>query len=430
MKNVVKYLKYCVFPFIFIYLEVLYKISVGSKFSVSFIYPVISALTLGIFVHFLSSQANDKINKIVGYTLTVIVCLMFCVQIIYTNTFISPFSLSIAFGGAEGVVALTEFTDIALGAVVSNMVWIIMAFVPIMFLIFASRKLKIFRRAGKRRKVKLLIGGILVHIMGLLALLLSGSKGYTPKVLYYDRFVIDIAFDKLGVITSTKLDFKAFSQSTSDENLKWLNDYIQACEPTMKNEYMGMFEDYNVILITAESFSPWAVSEKYTPTLYKLVNSGFVFNNFYTHGYTATTVGEYILCTGLLPNGRGSASPFDNTVNEENKYMGMCMGCIMKNLGYVTYAYHNHTYTCYNRDETHPNMGYIYKGYGNGLDVKYTCPELDLDMMEKSIDDYISEEHFHAYYMTVSGHMNYTFFGNMMAYINKDAVADMDDTEA
>lgn len=391
MKNVVKYLKYGVFPFIFIYLEVLYKISVGSKFSVSFIYPVISALTLGIFVHFLSSLANDKINKIVGYTLTVIVCLMFCVQIIYTNTFISPFSLSIAFGGAEGVVALTEFTDIALGAVVSNMVWIIMPFVPIAFLIFASRKLKIFRRAGKRRKVKLLIGGILVHVMGLLALLLSGSKGYTPKVLYYDRFVIDIAFDKLGVITSTKLDFKAFSQSTSDENLKWLNDYIQACEPTMKNEYMGMFEDYNVILITAESFSPWAVSEKYTPTLYKLVNSGFVFNNFYTHGYTATTVGEYILCTGLLPNGRGSASPFDNTVNEENKYMGMCMGCIMKNLGYVTYAYHNHTYTCYNRDETHPNMGYIYKGYGNGLDVKYTCPESDLDMMEKSIDDYISE---------------------------------------
>lgn len=487
MKNVVKYLKYCVFPFIFIYLEVLYKISVGSKFSVSFIYPVISALTLGIFVHFLSSLTNDKINKIVGYTLTVIVCLMFCVQIIYTNTFISPFSLSIAFGGAEGVVALTEFTDIALGAVVSNIVWIIMAFVPITFLIFASRKLKIFRRAGKRRKVKLLIGGISVHVMGLLALLLSGNKGYTPKVLYYDRFVIDIAFDKLGVITSTKLDFKtfvfgvseklddiegeqkipdlkadeektnqagkgedetkqaseqtpcgpnilnidfkAFSQSTSDENLKWLNDYIQACEPTMKNEYTGMFEGYNVILITAESFSPWAVSEKYTPTLYKLVNSGFVFNNFYTHGYTATTVGEYILCTGLLPNGRGSASPFDNTVNEENKYMGMCMGCIMQNLGYVTYAYHNHTYTYYNRDETHPNMGYIYKGYGNGLDVKYTWPESDLDMMEKSIDDYISEEHFHAYYMTVSGHMNYTFFGNMMAYINKDAVADMDDTE-
>lgn len=501
MKKYVKYLKYGVFPLIFIYMEMLYKISVGSEFSKDFIYPVISAVTLGIFMNFISSLTKDKINKIIGYTLTTIICIVFCVQIVYRDTFVAPFAVSIAFGGAEGVNALTEFADITLTAIFSNIIWILLAFLPIPILVLSSWKLKLFEKSDKVRKIWIFVALTGVHMVGLLSLLLSGDNGYTSKVLYYDRFVIDIGFDKLGVITGTKLDlktfifgapenleeitdkqeipvlgeskeeassneptsqpssennepatggeeettvkeeepvvyepnilnidFKSFSENSSDNNLKWLNDYIQASEPTMKNEYTGMFEGYNVIFITAESFSPWAVSEKYTPTLYKLVNSGFVFDNFYLHGHTATTVGEYILCTGLLANGMGSVSPFDNTVD---KYMGMCMGRIMQNQGYPTYAYHNHTYTYYNRDKTHPNMGYIYKGKGEGggLDIDMVWPASDLQMMEKSIDDYINEEQFHAYYMTVSGHKNYTWIGNSMALKNKELVADMDAPE-
>lgn len=500
MKKYGKYLKYGVFPLIFIYLEILYKISVGSGFSGDFVYPVISAVTLGVFVNFVSSLTKDKINAIVGYILTALVMVVFCVQIVYTNTFESPFSVSIAFGEADGVAAITEFKDITMNAIVSNLPWIILAFLPMALLIVSHRKMHIFEKSDKWKKLWIFLACTGIHMIGLLSLMLSGSEGYTPKVLYYDTFIIDISFDKLGVITSAKLDLKRFtfgeaenlddiegkqeipdletgtepenttekptenenptheeetteepttepepivyepnvlnidfdalSQAYDDDNLDWLNDYIQATEPTMKNEYTGMFEGYNVILITAESFSPWAVSETYTPTLYKLVNSGFVFNNFYLHGYTATTVGEYAVCTGLLPNGRDSVSPFDKTVDEGNKYMGMCMGRIMQNLGYATYAYHNHSYTYYNRDETHPNMGYIYKGYGNGLEVAKTWPESDLEMMEQSIDEYINEENFHAYYMTVSGHKDYNFTGNYIAYKNKDYVSDMDDNDA
>ena len=38
-----------------------------------------------------------------------------------------------------------------------------------------------------------------------------------------------------------------------------------------------MFAGYNLVLITAESFSPQIVSQEHTPTLYKLCNSGFDF---------------------------------------------------------------------------------------------------------------------------------------------------------
>ena len=40
-------------------------------------------------------------------------------------------------------------------------------------------------------------------------------------------------------------------------------------------------EGKNLIYIVAESFNEIGVREDLTPTLYKLVNSGFVFENFY-----------------------------------------------------------------------------------------------------------------------------------------------------
>ena len=106
--------------------------------------------------------------------------------------------------------------------------------------------------------------------------------------------------------------------------------------------------------------------------------------------------------------------------------MAHCVGKVLGSMGYSTYAYHPHTYTYYERDKTHPNMGYTYKGRGNGLEVDGYWPESDLQMIQASIDDYIDDEHFHAYYMTVSGHMDYTFHDNYQSYVHYDEVADLD----
>ena len=56
-----------------------------------------------------------------------------------------------------------------------------------------------------------------------------------------------------------------------------------------------------------------------------------------------------------------------------------------------------------------------YRGLGNGLTVRKTWPESDLEMMEKTIPEFINKEPFHIYYLTVSGHSAYTRIGNMMA---------------
>lgn len=70
-----------------------------------------------------------------------------------------------------------------------------------------------------------------------------------------------------------------------------IGNYLSKETPSKKNKYTGMFKDKNLIYIVAESFSEIAVSEELTPTLYKLVNNGFVFNNYYSSN-NCSTIGE------------------------------------------------------------------------------------------------------------------------------------------
>ncbi len=215
------------------------------------------------------------------------------------------------------------------------------------------------------------------------------------------------------------------SLNSNNKTIQSLNTYFASKSPTNKNKYTGMYEGYNLISITAEGFSPYAVDPVLTPTLYKMSEEGFKFTNFYTPIWgVSTSDGEYMHCTGLIPKS-GVWSFYQSSEN----YMPYCYGNMFKSIGVKnTFAYHNHTYTYYHRDLSHPNMGYTYKGVGNGLEgIKKQWPESDLEMINASVGDYInSGEQFCAYYMTVSGHLNYTKIGNMMAYKNWSAVEHLD----
>ena len=89
-------------------------------------------------------------------------------------------------------------------------------------------------------------------------------------------------------------------------------------------------------------------------------------------------------------------------------------------------AFHNSTYTYYDRHETHTKLGYSggYMGVGNGLEklISPKWPASDLELMQETLPMYIDRQPFNAYYMTVSGHSVYDFGNNAMSRENKDAV--------
>ncbi len=216
------------------------------------------------------------------------------------------------------------------------------------------------------------------------------------------------------------IDFAALAETESNTEIKALHQYMADVEPTKKNAYTGLFKGYNLIYLVCEGFSPWAVDENITPTLYKLTHEGFVFTNFYTPvWYTSTSDGEYVALQGLIPYNSNSFK------RSKRNSLPMCFGWQFLKEGYTSRAYHAHTATYYGRNETHPNLGYEFKAKNAGLQITDVWPESDLEMIQNSLPEYINDEHFHVYYMTVSGHMEYTFSGNTQATRNRDYVKDL-----
>lgn len=214
------------------------------------------------------------------------------------------------------------------------------------------------------------------------------------------------------------IDFNTLENSTQSTDVKDMHRYFSTIEPTLKNEMTGVYEGYNLILITAEGFSHLAVKEDVTPTLYKMMHEGIYFKNFYTPIWgVSTSDGEYVATTGLIPK----PGVWSYRMSRNND-MPFALGNQLKRIGYDTRAYHNHTYTYYDRHLSHPNMGYTYKGVGNGLEITEQWPESDLEMMQATYPEYAGSEKFHTYYMTVSGHMFYDVNGNQMASKNYSEV--------
>lgn len=228
---------------------------------------------------------------------------------------------------------------------------------------------------------------------------------------------VEYGYNALGI------DFQALADSASDSALRSMAQYFGSLTPSKKNEYTGLFQGKNLVLITAEAFSPWFISRELTPTLYKLTHEGFVCENYYQPGWgQSTTGGEYAVMTGLLPTWVGSNVSFYASANDD---MPFALGNQLRALGYRTGAYHDNIYNYYNRDKTHPNLGYDYQGVGNGLTVTEdgSWPYSDLEMVQNTIGDYIDGyvsdgTPFHVYYMTVSGHGSYGW-GHAMAAKNR-----------
>lgn len=221
------------------------------------------------------------------------------------------------------------------------------------------------------------------------------------------------------------INFDALLAAEEDEDLWLMHDYFASVQPTRKNEWTGYFEGKNLVWIVAEAFSSLAVDPELTPTLYRLSREGFVFENFYTPLWgLSTSDGEYVTTTGLVPKA-GAWSYLQSAQN----HMPFGFGNQFGSLGYRTLAYHNNTYTYYGREQSYPNMGYEYYGLGNGLEVTRSWPESDHEMMQLTVPEYVDEDHFMVYYLTVSGHLNYNVDQNDMAARHWEAVDHLPYTE-
>lgn len=448
-----------IFNILFIlFMDICFKLmAFNSFFDVSTIYMILSDIVIALIVTILESLFNSLSNKIISIVLTVFVFLLIFSQYVYFLYYDTIFSVYSLFHGGQ----VFGFIGSIIEVMIENILSILLFIIPLVFYIILFKKFN-FEKKNYKFYIILILLSLTIYISFIVLLNFSNkSKTYSSYNLYFNTHVPKLAVRDFGVLTEMRLDLKrtlfGFEEKIVTENkntsttkpenveeeilyhkmeidfddlieneknstIKSMHEYFKSIEPTPNNKYTGMFEGKNLIVIVAEAFSLMSINEELTPTLYKLYNEGFQFTNFYTPVYyVSTSDGEYVSLTSLLPkDGTWSMSA------SRNNYLPFVYGNMFKNIGYATRAYHDGTYTYYGRNYSHPNMGYTFKACYGGLNINCgVWPQSDVEMMEASIPEYIDDEHFMTYYMTVSGHLQYTYIGNSMATKNRTYVKDL-----
>lgn len=246
-------------------------------------------------------------------------------------------------------------------------------------------------------------------------ILQEGTSFKSTKTAQEDGAVTPVVYGQ----SVASVDFAALAAAGG--NCADIDAYVSTLTPSSQNDYTGAFEGKNLILICAEAFSGFLIDPELTPTLYRLSTKGINFNDYYQQSIAGTTGGEYQLLFGLIPTSGGSSI---KEITQNGTHTNI--GALLNDEGYFGMAFHNSTYTYYDRHETHTKLGYSggYMGVGNGLEelISPKWPASDLELMQATLQMYIDKQPFDVYYMTVSGHSVYTFGNNDMSKENRDAV--------
>ena len=436
-------------------LELLLHLFIYGKLGGRIVYPVLFALSAGALVFALCSLLPKKAGAPVLCVLLGLMTLYFEIHLVYNSIFGEFMSLMQLFTGGA---AVTNFFDQMLYGIWQVLPQILAMLVPLAAVIVLSAvKLLRFPKWKWYRPAMGCILCVLLHFGTIGVMASAGIDAFSVYGLYTNRNTgTEISVNNLGLITTTRLecrymllpdeetdapveyipqekeelngsaeynvldiDFAALRASRTEPILSKLDAYFDAVTPTEKHGYTGLLEGYNLITICAESFSSHLIDPERTPTLYKLANGGFIFENFFGTFASNTTNGEYTFCMGNYPDmsrSKAAASFFASQANS----LPFCLGNQLKEQGYQTWAYHNYSGEYYSRRDTHPNMGYTeFQAAGSGLDIQINWPSSDLEMMQDSVADFLSvDQPFHAYYMTFSGHYQYDW-ENPMSLKNK-----------
>ncbi len=465
-------------PFTVIFLEIALMLKCHTDI-LNFSVPVILfSLSSGLLIDFiLFLIKNDSVRKAAASVIIFLLCLYFTVEAFVNGSYHVFMTVDSIAQGTGGV--LTDFSDAFFQAITGGFFAILAMFFPfIVFIVLVCRKFDFSIPYKNKNAV------ITVMLALFLFFSVAGAKTVrsdsTMLGIYQNAYNFDNAVKSFGLVTGTRLDyqyqlfgnssdddfvieqpetqenpvlpeesyeneseeenpsekefgynilnidFDTIISETTDTSLLNVHEYVSSLSGTKQNEYTGLFKNKNLILIAAESFAKELIDPELTPTLYRLYENGFTFSDYYQPTWGgSTSTGEFSIFSGIIPtSGVGSMLKLtegntDFTIG--NKLMAE---------GYFSASYHNGTYDYYSRNLTHIKLGYeTFEAFGSGLENKMSdlyWPASDLELFAGTVSDYINNEPFSVYYMTVSGHGFYTGFNHAMASRNREAVEHLD----
>lgn len=404
-------------------------------------------------IFFLTSLFKDKVNYIMKYVIFSFLGVWYNVYFLFDLFFQTPFSIALIRQSDQAA----GFAGNTLELIFTNLHLEVFFFMPLILLFFFRKDIK---EINVLKKDKVIVG-ILLPIAIIIYLINPFIQPKGPGSTYnllYENDNTSLNIKNLGVMGSTFVDIYrtifGFEEKITEiptpekpenpeepeepeikyeynrlhytfPNNDQISNFLKKEEGTLQNEFTGKFKGKNLIFIVGESFSELAVDKELTPTLYKLVNEGFNFKNFYTSNNLSTIGGEFQAITGLYADNAIFTKWREGTNTFPNG-----LANVFRNEGYNTFAYHNHNGFFQDRNKYLSSQGFKnFKACRLGLEKMMNCswwPNSDILMMETTTKEYInSKKPFLTYYVTVSGHLNYTQRGNRIVAKNWSLVKDL-----
>ena len=449
--------------FALLYWEGLLHKAVFGSFEEECLYAIGFSVSIGLLLA-LAVSFLKKGGFAVNLVLTLVLAVFYGSQLVYKFIFGTLYSAAMAAQGGE---AMTTFWRELLSTMGEKCLWLIALFLPLAVLCLLKRFLK--EPVGLPAQAVLLAAALAAFGVTRYGIAAGGKQMFSDEYYYTSgEIATDQTARRFGLLTTLRLeltregreteeteyyipaetkpemqaeipeeaqveygmnvleiDWDALNAETDDQKLLAINNYCAQLSGTQKNAYTGMLKDYNLIVMCAESFDTGAIQPEVTPNLYRLSQEGILFENYYNSFPNTTTDGEYALLQGLYPDTSRSKA-VSSLYASRKSYLPFTLGnAFQEQRGFQCWGYHNYLGSYYGRNESHPNMGYTMRFSKDGMQFTTNWPASDLEMMEQSVDDYIGQEQFHAYYMTFSGHYKYDIKNNNMAKRNADAVKEL-----
>lgn len=207
----------------------------------------------------------------------------------------------------------------------------------------------------------------------------------------------------------------------TDEELNTLNKYFISNEASTTNEYTGLLEGKNVIVIMVESGNDILLNEEYYPNIARLTKNGYTFvNNYSPRNVCSTGNNEMSAMISLYSINNNCTA----NVYQDNTYFESIFN-LFKDANYNTNSFHDHYDEYYARDIIHKNMGSdaYYNAIDLDLDFKYSYGSWasDEELMENYLEylrDSDLSKPFMSFITTVTSHQPYNGSGYGKAYLD------------
>lgn len=279
----------------------------------------------------------------------------------------------------------------------------------------------------------------------------NSSKAIDRRFSFFNMFATGIVVLLVTSLFMSKVEWSRFGKMWNRESVVssfgvytyQINDIVQSLEPKInnlfghdkafkkvndyynehvvssdKNEYTGIFEGMNVLVIHAESLQTVALNRSFngvevTPMLSKMAREGIYFSNYYSQvGVGTSSDAEFTFSTSLMPSSNGTV--FVNYFDREYPTIQKSF----KNKGYYVFSMHGNTGDFWNRQTMHQNMGY---------DKFYSKSSFDID---ETIGLGISDKAFFKQAVPMIREIidskNQPFYGTLITLTNHTPWSDLD----